>query len=178
MNNEYLLYRTEKTLAVLMNSLEWDMETGEILNPEVLDEIERLTADKTELIEAIGIEIKEESAIAKQIEEEEKALYERRKAHNARAEKLERLLLNTMLADDMTKFESAKIKVTTRKTAKVIVNDEDACREWLSLNAPTALKMPEPKPAQIVKAEVKKLITSGNAVAGAEVFEDRTVTVK
>ena len=135
--------------------LGFDPETGEILDETAL---EQLQMDRDEKIENICLYIKDLYAEADAIYNERRALEEREKASEKKADSLSRYL-QVMLNGQ--KFKTAKCAVSYRKTQAVQIVDEDALPEDFVIVYTSPRKM-----------AIKEALKAGNAVPGA-VLEDR-----
>lgn len=80
-----------------------DMETGEIINPTRLDELNMVLTDKRE---NVALYIKNLSAEAKAIDEEAKNLTNRKRVLNNKVEGLKKYLADNL---EGHKFETAKV---------------------------------------------------------------------
>lgn len=146
---------------------EIDPETGEILN-EGEHDLETLEIMRQDKLEAIALYIKNTLALADEIRQEEKSLAERRKAAEAKAERLSGYLAKDLADHGEKKFETAKCAVTSRKSEAVIVDESVLEMQWYK---PTTTYKP-------MLAEIKKAIKAGDTIEGAKIEERTKVTVK
>lgn len=93
-----------------------DMETGEIINPTRLDELNMVLTDKRE---NVALYIKNLSAEAKAIDEEAKNLTNRKRVLNNKVEGLKKYLADNL---EGHKFETAKVVVSFRKSEQLEIN--------------------------------------------------------
>lgn len=105
-----------------------DNETGEVIDIEKLVELQMAREEK---IEGVALWVKNLTASAQNIREEEKVLAARRKALENKAESLKKYLCDALGGD---KFETAKCALSFRSSASVSVDDEDALTDWLTKN--------------------------------------------
>ena len=163
------LYDIEKTLNEFMeNGFEKyvDTETGEFDEQGFNDELGQLELAKDEKIENIGLFIKNLSADIVELKAEEKALAERRKAKENKAEYLKNILAVSLGGK---KFETAKIALTFRKSEQVkIVDEEKLPKDFLKVKVTVSAD----------KTAIKKAIKSGQEVAGAELVEMQNLQIK
>ena len=163
------LYDIEKTLNEFMeNGFEKyvDTETGEFDEQGFNDELGQLELAKDEKIENIGLFIKNLSADIVELKAEEKALAERRKAKENKAEYLKNVLSVSLGGN---KFETAKIALTFRKSEQVkIVDEEKLPKDFLK----------EKVTVSADKTAIKKAIKAGQAVVGAELVEIQNLQIK
>lgn len=144
-----------------------DPETGEISDYEAF---EALNMERDEKIENVALWIKELIAEAKAIRDEEKALAERRKAAENKAERL-REYLETALAGQ--KFKTPKVVVSYRETE--VVNVSDGFVEWAKQNAPGYLNYSDPTPSKIL---IKDAIKNGEKIPYATIEKNNTLQIK
>ena len=115
------------------------VENGDIPEEAIADTLEAMTGDIDEKIDNVASAIKNMLAEAEMIKAEEKALAERRKAKERRAEKVSEYLSNMMQMLDRKKYESARHKISFRTSKPVRLTDEAAFIEWAKVNAPEAV---------------------------------------
>lgn len=136
-----------------------DEETGEIaFSP---DDVERLAQMRDEKLEACGLYIKNAESEAKAIRDEEKALAERRRSLERKAERLREYVLGDLLAHG-GEVDTPRVHMKpARKPASVEVLDE------------TML------PAEFVrvkyeadKASIRRVLSEGRDVPGAKLSDE------
>lgn len=140
-----------------------DMETGEIADAEAFD---ALTMQRDEKLENITLYIKNLTAFAKDLGEQEKIFAERKKAVQKKAESLTDYLAYAL---DGQKFTTAKCEVSFRKSVKVEITDaniipKDFMRETVKI---------EPNKTAITAA-----IKAGQEVSGAQLIENLNINIK
>lgn len=139
-----------------------DMETGEIIDTAKLD---KLQMERDEKIENIGCWIKNLTADAEALKEQKLAFAERQKAAENKVESLKRYLTNYLAGQ---KFSTPKVVISFRKTSSVNVTDITAIpKKYLKVVEPTA-----------DKTAIKDAIKAGICVAGAEIVEGRSISIK
>jgi len=161
-----LLYEITERYRDLLSNLEIDEETGELLNAE---ELEIAEAEFAEKAESYALHIKNLRAEAEAIKAEAQALTERRKSIEQKTELLGDRLQAAMLATGKTKFETAKVALSFRKSETVNITDED----MIPVNLMREKVTYEPD-----KAEIKKRIKSGEDVPGASIEEKQNLQIK
>lgn len=97
-----------------------DAETGEIDEEKVAQMIDELALARDEKIEAIVCYVKNIEHLADDIKAEEKALAERRKSKENKAESLRKYLASVLNGQ---KFETAKCAIGWRKSEQVVIAD-------------------------------------------------------
>lgn len=139
-----------------------DMETGEIINPELLDNLnEQLNIKR----ENIALYIKNLVADSKAIDEEIKNLTARKRSINNKVDWLKSYLANDLQGN---KFETPKVVVSFRKSKAIDIAP--------NANIPDDyLIQQEPKPD---KTALKKAIQSGEVIAGVSIVEKSNISIK
>lgn len=143
-----------------------DPETGEIKDFAAL---EALDISRSEKIENIALWIKNLNAEAKAIREEERALAERRRFAENKAESLRKYLDEILNGE---KFTTAKVAITYRKSAAVEIEDEEA---FIGSADKTYLV---PQPPKIDKKAISGALKGGAIIKGAELVERNNIQIK
>ena len=147
---------------------EVDEDTGELLNGDLLD---RLNMDRDAKIESICLYIKNLDAEATAIKSEKQSLDERQKQKERKRDSLKKYLESALAGE---KFETAKCKVSYRKSQSVVVGDEFSV--WAAIHKPELIRTTiktEPD-----KTAIKDAIKNGVAVVGAELIETQSMSIK
>ena len=159
------LYQIDQELLSLI-----DPETGELLDYEAFA---NLKMERDQKIENMALWYKELCAEAKAIKEEADSLTERRKAVDARAERLKNYL---SLALDGQKFQTARCQVSFRKTTSLEVADDEALIKWAEESGYddcVRFKAPE-----VSKSAITALIKTGVEVPFARLVDGHSLAVK
>lgn len=149
-------------------SFEIDENTGEVLNASALD---ALQMERDEKIENIALYIKNLNALAADIKAEKDNLDERVKVVERKADGLKRYLASVLNGE---KFETAKFKVSYRKSQSVVVGDEFSA--WAAIHKPELIRTTiktEPD-----KTAIRDAIKNGVAVVGAKLVETQSMSIK
>jgi len=141
----------------------FDHETGEILDTEALD---ALQMERDRKIENIGLYIKNETALAEQIKAEMASLKERKEKHEKKAESLRNYLTSYL---DGGRYESARVKVTFRKSTRTVIDDENAVPDSFCEIVQTR---------KVDKKAIADAIKEGLTVTGAHVEENQNIQIK
>lgn len=139
-----------------------DMETGEIIDTERL---EQLQMDRDAKIENIACWIKNLASDAEALKAQKQVFADRQKIAENKVESLKRYLAMTLGGQ---KFSTDKVAVSFRKTSSVNVTDLSALPEQY-------LKFADPTPD---KTAIKNAIKAGENIAGAEIVEGQSISVK
>ena len=148
--------------SAIQKCLTVDEETGEVAVNEEL--FSQLQMERERKLENIACWVKDLSAESKAIREEEKALADRRKSVEAKAAKLTEWLQRVL---DGQKFESARCKVSYRKSESVAIADE----EIIPIDYCIIKTQPD-------KAAIKAALKSGEEVPGAVLETNYNMTIK
>lgn len=147
-----------------------DTETGEICDFERLEELQ---IERDKKLENVALYIKQLNAEADALAAEEKALKERKAAKQAKAARYSEWLGQAL---EGNAFETARVRLSFRKSEPVEIEDEFAVVEYCeknNLDQCLKYKMPE-----VSKAEIKKLITAGHEIPGAVLTEKQNLQIK
>lgn len=159
------LYHIDQALENLV-----DHDTGEVLD---FDAFEELQMARDAKIEGIVCWTKNLAAEAKAIREEEKELAERRRALEAKRDKL---LGYVDRALDGAPFQTAKCSVTYRKSTAVEITDMNALVQWCMDNGYDG-KVTYTAPT-VNKSDITALLKAGTAIDGAELVTRMNMGVK
>lgn len=158
------LYEIDSRLVAAFDAAV-DTETGEVLSEDALDEFHAMQMAWDDKVENIALWIKNLTAEAKAIKEEQDALAARRKAIEAKGDRLLRYLSGYL---NGAKFETAKVKVSWRKSESVQIDDISAIpEEYLKYAAPTANK-----------TDIKAAIKAGKEIPGAQIVVNQNMSIK
>lgn len=149
--------------AIMDFEFEIDEETGEILNPNELDELELARDEK---IEGVGLWIKNLLAEAEAVKHEKDAMAERQKRLEKKAESLKRYLTYALNGE---KFSTPKVAMTFRKSESVVIPDEAIIpNEYCNISV---VRKPD-------KTVIKKALKDGKDVMGAELITKQNIQIK
>lgn len=165
------LYEIAAEYENLLNAI----EAGEIPEEALNDTLESITSLLEEKADNIGCMIKNMTAEAEAIKAEEVKLAERRKAKENQVERLKTYLAEVLTRSGYTKLETARNKMTFRKSESVKVEDEGAFVEWAMKNNDSLLTYKDPT---INKTAIKKAIASGENIVGAHIESKMNLQLK
>jgi len=138
-------------------------ETGEIISKEAFN---ALNLEYEEKIEGVALGYKREDALVKAIDEEIKALKQRKEYHEKRRDGYKNFIAAEMAGK---KMETAKVKISWRESDVVDVT----CPVR---NLPEVyLKYDEPKPDKVL---MKKDMKNGVVIPGASLIKKQNVQIK
>lgn len=167
------LYDIDAQIAALENATEDDMiideETGELGS--VVQALDALRMAREEKLENVACWVKNLSAEADAIREEEIRLMKRRKSAETKAERLKAWLLAAMTREDGTtdKIKTGRVTVSVKRNPpSTVVND---------LLLPSTYKVAKIT-YQANKELIKRELLSGGEVPGAHLEYGRSVIIK
>lgn len=138
-----------------------DLDTGEVIDEEMLDQ---LAMERDRKLENIACWVKNLKAEISAFKEEEKNLKNRREVLEHKQERLSNYLQKYL---NGSKFETAKCKISYRKSEKVEVSDLDSIpEEFLKVTV-------EPK-----KSDIKQALKNGETIEGATLVQTQSMTIK
>lgn len=157
------LYEIEQAIAALVN------EDGEIAD---IEQFEALALAREQKIEGVGCWVKNLEAEAKAIREEEKALADRRRANENKADRL-RGYLSYFLHGE--KYTSPRVSIGYRKSEAVelTVPDEQFI-DWAQVARPELLKTT----ISVDKTAIRDALKRGEKFDFAYMFERRNMQIK
>lgn len=139
-----------------------DLETGELFD---VDKFEELNLERTEKVENICLWIKNLKAETEALKAEKLAFAERQKRAENKAESLKRYISSYL---NGTKFESAKVSVSFRKSESLEISEGAVIPEEY-------LKHKEP---DIDRAGLKKAVKDGQVFEGISIVENQNIQIK
>lgn len=162
------LYEINEQIAALVD------ENGEITDFEALD---ALTVAREEKIENIGCFIKNLTADVEAIKAEKANLEARIKIKENKIAQLKDYLAYTLAGQP---FETAKVKISWRKSQSTVISDKAALLEWAKDHKDMAeafISYPEPE-AKISLTELKNAINNGTEIPFVEIVEKNGAQIK
>ena len=159
------IYEIDNRIAELV-----DPETGELLDYEAFASLQM---ERDAKIENMALWYKDLTAEAKAIREEEKALAERRKSAENKAERLKGYLDEALAGES---YKSAKVAVSYRRSKAVELADESAViNELESSGRGDCIYYTAPR---VNKVALARLLKDGGAVPGAELVERSNIQIR
>lgn len=159
------LYELDKEYELALNNFTVDEETGEVLfNNELLEQLE---GDYKQKVDNIACYIKYLQALSQNIKAEKANLDERLKANDKKIESLKNYLFVSLERREISKLETARNKLSFRKSTSLIVEDEKL--------VPRKYKVVTEK---IDKKAITEVIKSGKNVKGCYLQENYNLQIK
>lgn len=159
------LYDIDQAILALV-----DPETGEILDYDAFSELKMA---KEEKIEGMALWCKNLTAEAAAIRAEEISLAERRKGLEKKAASLKEYLTELLSG---TKFSTARVACSFRKTKSVEILDEAAFIQ--EMQASQHFEYLKYSPPTVNKTEITNAIKAGKEVPGAQLIEKNNLSIK
>ena len=144
-----------------------DLETGEIID---IDKLNELELERDAKIENVACWIKELKAEAEAIKAEKLVLAERQKVAENKAESLKKWLAYAL---DGQKFKTSKCSISYRKSEVVEVTDEGLSNLMKEHDELLTYKAPEPN-----KKAIKDALKDGLSVQGVRLGCNTSVIIK
>ena len=160
------LYEIDNAIREVLESAA-DPETGELVDEELLEQYDKLIMDRDQKVENIGLFIKNLEADAKAIREEEKALADRRRAAENKAEHL-RNYLQFCLGGQ--KFSTPRLAVSFRKSKKLQFDEAhlyDIPDDYLRYKEP-----------ELDKKRITEALKAGEDIPGCSLVENVSMIIK
>lgn len=164
------LYELANDYLALMQAI----DDEEIPEEAIADTLEAIKGDVEVKADNIACLLKNISAECDAIRAEEIRLAERRRAKEKAFDRLKEYLSTILQQMDISKVETARNKITFRKSESVEV-DEVAFIKWASVNRDDLLTYAEPKAN---KTEIKKALKDGALVVGATLVTKQNINIK
>ena len=167
------LYDIDAQIAALDGAAEDDMlidaETGELIS--VAQALDALRMEREAKLENVACWVKNLSAEADAIREEENRLIKRRKAAETKAANLKAWLLAAMTREDGTtdKLKTGRVMVSVKKNPPSTVVDDDLLPSTYKVAKITY---------QANKELIKRELLAGGEVPGAHLEYGRSVVIK
>lgn len=146
-----------------------DMETGEIIDPALLD---ALQMERTQKLEGVACWIKNLEADADAYKAEKDAFAAREKAARNKADSLKRYLTEALQGE---KLITTKAAVSFRKSEAIEIPNEEHFVIWASGEHNDLLTWKEPTPN---KTAIKQALKNGILVPGVRIVEKQNIQIK
>ena len=146
-----------------------DQETGEILDPVRLDELQM---ERTTKLENVACYIKNLEAEATAYKNEKEAFAAREKTAKRKAESYKQWLAMVLNGEKMITTRAA---VSFRKSESVEIPNEELFVKWASEYNDSLLTYSTPVPN---KTAIKQALKSGIEVSGAALIEKQSISIK
>lgn len=164
------LYELTNDYLALLEAIDND----EIPEEAIADTLESITACIEDKADSIACMLKNLDAECIAIKAEEASLAERRKAKERQHERIKQYLSDTLQSAGLDKIETARNRITFRKSESVEV-DEEAFIKWAEINRDDLLTYSAPK---VNKTAIKQALKDGIEIVGAELHIKNNIQIK
>ena len=165
------LYEITNDYLALMEAV----ENGEIPEEALADTLEAITASMEEKADNVACLLKNLDAEIVAIKAEEDRLKERRRVKENAYERIKQYLSESLQRAGLSKVETARNKITFRKSEKVVIEDEASFISWAMANRDDLLTYANPK-ANLTA--IKFVLKDGLEVVGAELRVNQNIQIK
>lgn len=164
------LYELTSDYIALMEAI----DAGSIPEEAIADTLEAITGSLEEKADSIACLLKDMDAEIAAIKAEEDRLKDRRVQKQNAYVRLKEYLSDSLIRAGMTKVETARNKITFRKSEQVVCDDV-AFLEWAIENRDDLLTYAKPK-ANLTA--IKEAIKQGTEVVGVELRVNQNIQIK
>lgn len=165
------LYEIRQVYEEFMNAV----ECGDVPQECINDTLEAIQGEMEDKIDNIACLIKSLIAETEAMKAEKKTLDARMKTKTNLAERLKEYVADTMKGANIAKIETARNKLSFRKSNSVFIKDEAEFVKMAMAENDALLRYKNP---EIDKEAVKNLINDGIDVPGAEIRTNYSLQIK
>jgi regulator of replication initiation timing len=151
------------------------IEAGDMPEEAFWDTVEALEGEVNEKVDSLACIYKEIMYEAAALKAEAERLKERQKRKEAEAERLKAYIETSMKAAGISKVETARNKLSFRKSTKLEIADEDTFVAWAQEYNPDLLTFKQPDPNKVV---IKKILQGGQSIEGCRLAENMNLQLK
>lgn len=165
------LYELANDYRALMNAIDND----ELPEEAVTDTLEAITGEIEVKADEIACVLKNINADIAAFKAEETRLAERRKSKERLYEKIKAYLSEELQKANVSSVDTARNKITFRKSESVHIADEGAFLSWAIVNRDDLIKFGDPSPN---RTAIKKALKDGNVIDGVSLRENQNIQLK
>ena len=165
------LYELTNDYRALMNAIDND----EIPEEAIADTLEAITGEIEVKADEIACLLKNLNADIAAFKAEETRLAERRKQKERLYERIKAYLSEELLKANVSSVDTARNKISFRRSESVYIANEADFLEWAILNRCDLIKFGEPSPKL---TEIKKAIKDGVVIDGVQIVEKNNIQLK
>lgn len=151
------------------------VDSGEMPEEAVWDTLDSLNGSIEEKLDNIACVYKQTMYEAAMMKAEEASMRARRKAKENAAERLKEYMSTAMQAVGSNKIETARNRLSFRKSEKVMIEDEEDFVQWAQEYNPDLLTYKTPEPNRTV---IKKILACGEAIEGCRIEQCMNLQIK
>lgn len=151
------------------------VESGELPESAIWDTLDSLNGAIEDKIDNITCVHKQQLYECAMIKSEIERLKQRLSAKENAADRLKDYIFTCMRTVGMEKLETARNKLSFRKSEKLMIDDQSGFVQWAMEYNPDLLsyKLPEPN-----KTEIKRILKSGQPIEGCRVEQCMNLQIK
>lgn len=142
------------------------VESGDMPEGAIWDSLDSINGSIEEKIDNITCIHKQEMYECAMIKAEIERLKQRLTAKENAANRLKEYIYVSMRTVGMDKLETARNKLSFRKSEKAVLDDADGFVQWAQEYNPELLTFKQP---ELNKTEIKRILKSGQAIEGCRV---------
>lgn len=169
------LYEINSEIALLLQQLEVDPETGEILasSDEIIQQLNALDMERSRILEYLAKVVIETRAEAAALKAEEERLAERRRRFERREERLMQVLDREC---NGVKTDLGVATLRYRQNTRVDVQDAARAINWLKRHKfKDCIRVKEP---EVDKTAVRRLLADGSSIPGIALVTSQSCSLK
>lgn len=151
------------------------VESGDMPEGAIWDSLDSINGAIEEKIDNITCIHKQETYECDMIKAEIERLKHRLTAKENAANRLKEYIYVSMRSVGMDKLETARNKLSFRKSEKVMIDDPAGFVQWAQEYNPELLTFKQPEPN---KTEIKRILKSGQAIEGCRVETCMNLQIK
>lgn len=169
------LYEINSEIALLLQQLEVDPETGEILatSDDIIQQLNALDMERSRILEYLAKVVIETRAEAAALKAEEERLAERRRRFERREERLMQVLDREC---NGVKTDLGVATLRYRQNTRVDVQDAARAINWLKRHKfKDCIRVKEP---EVDKTAVRRLLADGSTIPGIALVTSQSCSLK
>lgn len=169
------LYEINSEIALLLQQLEVDPETGEILatSDDIIQQLNALDMERSRILEYLAKVVIETRAEAAALKAEEERLAERRRRFERREERLMQVLDREC---NGVKTDLGIATLRYRQNTRVDVQDAARAINWLKRHKfKDCIRVKEP---EVDKTAVRRLLADGSTIPGIALVTSQSCSLK
>lgn len=162
------LYKIDEQMRELLDMIEIDEETGEIVHDLIYEELQSLSLERDQKLEGFGVYIKELDAEFNALKTEYQIIKQRMDSIAKKRDSLSDYVRNYLIGNEISKFETPKVKLSLRKSDRVEAVIDDVPKKYFK-------KIVDYK---LDKAGIRELLKSGKSVKGCTLVTYQNLQIK
>lgn len=161
------LYEIDAEIRFFLDRLYAEADEDGVVSDDAFERLEELKEERQTKLENVALYFKELQAEADAIKAEAEKLSKRAKTAQARADNIKAYLSNSMQKNGETEVETARCRITFRKSEKVVVDEAKLSKEYM-------VEKVEWTPD---KKKLKELLKNGTQIDGATIQVNQNIQI-